>query len=121
MAYHPHQRSGADREGTLVLKDLEATIHQRLGGEYDRTRLAAIKVEYRAFEHEKRALDHAVRSGAITGRVFANRTNKLATKYFHRIGEILGRVDYERVFGKSIDEPCTLMDPDVAARTTYHR
>lgn len=119
MTYHRYRKSGAGQEGTLVLKDLEASIHQRLGDEYDRKRLAAIKVEYRAFQHEKRALDHAVMSGEISGRVFANRTNKLATKYFQRIGKILGSIDYERVFGKPIDEPWTVMDPNVAARTVY--
>lgn len=103
----------------MLDQDLAAMFDERFQKDYSRAALAQIVDLRHQLLDEKAALDQRVRIAALPPRQFADQVNDLLNRYLRRVEEILGPAQYERLFGQPPGRPVGVVDPEIAARSTY--
>ena len=103
----------------MLDQDLAAMFDERFHSDYSRAALAQIVDLRHQLLEEKAALDRQVRIAALPPSRFADQVNGLLNKYLRRVEEILGPAPYERLFGQPPGRPVGVVDPEIAARSTY--
>ena len=96
--------------------ELVLLIEQHLGRDFDRRRRAAIERIRTASAQEQFDLLSAAEQGALGAEVYLQRFTALLQRTFADIDRVLGRADFERVFGGPPEDALGIIDRDAYAR-----
>lgn len=99
--------------------DLDAMLGKFLDPEALQSRAATILRIRGRFQVRKSELDEALISGSMTPREFASEVNRAVMQQLGAVAESIGRVQYEKLFGITIDEQIAIVDPNIAALSDY--
>ncbi len=99
--------------------DLAAMLRRRLGPELSRSKMEAIRSLRASLLTRKALLDRELLRGIRSPRSFAEEVNALVNRSLRQAAQILGRGDYQRLFGIPPEESIGVVDPAVAERSNY--
>jgi len=96
--------------------ELVLLIEQHLGGNFDRRRRSEVERIRTASAQEQFDLLTAAEQGTIGAEAYLERFTRLLQRTFADIDLVLGRADFEQVFGGPPEEALGLIDRDAYAR-----
>ena len=110
------ETSERDEFAAECVSDLLQLVEQRLGGDLDARRRVAIERARIASAREQFDLLTAAEDGRIGADVYLKRFTDLVQRSFAEIDRVLGRADFERVFGGPPEDALAIIDRDAYAR-----
>jgi len=113
-AAHPEALNPTEQEDLEIGKqEMLALFGAHLGDAYDRKKVNQIADLHRRLQEARLYLGRELESGRISREHFLKVFNELLTLTFERCQEILGKRDFERLFGGSVDQVRNLIEPSI--------
>jgi hypothetical protein len=113
-AAHPEALNPAEQEDLEISKqEMLALFGAHLGDAYDRKKVNQVADLHRRLQEARLYLGRELESGRISREHFLKVFNELLTLTFERCQEILGKRDFERLFGASVDQVRNLIEPSI--------
>jgi hypothetical protein len=113
-AAHPEALNPTEQEDLEIGKrEMLALFSANLGDEYDRKKVNQIAELHRRLQEARLYLGRELESGRISREHFLKVFNDLLALTFERCQEILGKKDFERLFGGSVDQVRNLIEPSI--------
>jgi hypothetical protein len=113
-AAHPEALNPTEQEDLEIGKrEMLALFSTQLGDEYDRKRVNQVTDLHRRLQEARLYLGRELESRRISKEHFLRVFNELMTLTFERCQEILGKRDFERLFGGSVDQVRHLVEPSI--------
>src|SRR5262249_18677520 len=92
-------------------------IRETLGEAYDRDRLAQIRAAQEQMLEKQEALEKVLDRRELAPRDYAKASNENNRYFLDAVAAILGKQDYETVFGAPPSRRVDLIDPDEAEKS----
>jgi hypothetical protein len=113
-AAHPEALSPTEQEDLEIgERELWALFGVQLGDEYDREKVEQVTRLHRRLQEARLYLGKELESGRISRQHFLKMFNELMALTFERCQDILGKKDFERLFGGSVDQVQHLIEPSI--------
>ncbi len=113
-AAHPEALNPTEQEDLEIGKqEMLALFGAQLGTAYDRKKVSQVADLHRRLQEARLYLGRELESGRILQEHFLKVFNELLTLTFERCQEILGKRDFERLFGGSVDQVRNLIEPSI--------
>jgi hypothetical protein len=113
-AAHPEALNPTEQEDLEIgQREMLALFGAQLGDEYDRKKVNQVADLHRRLQEARVYLGRELESGRISREHFLKLFNELMTLTFERCQEILGKKDFERLFGGSVDQVRNLIEPSI--------
>ena len=113
-AAHPEALNPTEQEDLEIGKqEMLALFGAHLGDAYDRKKVNQVADLHRRLQEARLYLGRELESGRIAREHFLKVFNELLTLTFERCQEILGKRDFERLFGGSVDQVRNLVEPSI--------
>lgn len=112
MAGREHELQTMDQEA--VAEAFKLMIEYRLGDDFDPSKVNALLNLRAAFLEQKTPMDEAWSNQVIGGDQFANEVNERFAQFLKEIAEVLGTVDYKKLFGISPRTGAALINGGIA-------
>ncbi len=113
-AAHPEALNPTEQEDLEVgRQEMLALFGAQLGDAYDRKKVSQVADLHRRLQEARLYLGRELESGRISQEHFLKVFNELLTLTFERCQEILGKRDFERLFGGSVDQVRNLIEPSI--------
>jgi hypothetical protein len=93
--------------------ELLALSGAQLGDKYDRKKVEQVADLHRRLQEARLYLGKELESGCISQEHFLKVFDELISLTFERCQEILGKKDFERLFGGSVEQVCHLIEPSI--------
>jgi hypothetical protein len=113
-AAHPEALNPTEQEDLEISKrEMLALFGAQLGDEYDRKKVNQVVDLHQRLQEARLYLGRELEGGRISRENFLRLFNDLMTLTFERCQEILGKKDFERLFGGSVDQVRHLIEPSI--------
>jgi hypothetical protein len=113
-AAHPEALNPTEEEDLEIGKrEMLALFGTQLGDDYDRKKVNQVADLHRRLQEARLYLGRELESGRISKEHFLKVFNELMTLTFERCQEILGKKDFERLFGGPVDRVRNLIEPSI--------
>ncbi len=113
-AAHPEALNPTEQEDLEIgERELQALFGVQLGDEYDRKKVQQVRRLHRRLQEARLYLGKELESGCISRQHFLKVFNELMALTFERCQDILGKKDFERLFGGSVDQVQHLIEPSI--------
>jgi hypothetical protein len=111
---HPEALNPTEQQDLNIgEQELQALFGVQLGDEYDRKKVKQITELHRRLQEARIYLGRELECGRISREHFLKVFDELMTLTFERCQEILGKKDFERLFGGSVDRVRHLIEPSI--------
>jgi hypothetical protein len=113
-AAHPEALNPTEQEDLEIGKrEMLALFGAQLGDDYDPKKVSQVADLHRRLQEARLYLGRELESGRISREHFFKVFNELMTLTFERCQEILGKKDFERLFGGPVDQVRNLIEPSI--------
>jgi hypothetical protein len=113
-AAHPEALDPSEQQDLeMGERELLALFGTRLGDEYDRKKVERVVNLHRTLQEARLRLGRELQSGRISREKFLELFNEQMTLTFQKCQAILGKSDFERLFGGSVDQVRNLIEPSI--------
>lgn len=113
-AAHPEALNPTEEEDLEIGKrEMLALFAVQLGDEYDQKKVNQVRELHKRLQQTRLYLGRELESGRISREHFLKVFNELMTLTFERCQEILGKRNFERLFGGSLDKVQHLIEPSI--------
>jgi hypothetical protein len=113
-AAHPEALNPIEQEDLEISKrEMLALFGAQLGDEYDRKKVNQVVDLHQRLQEARLYLGRELEGARISRENFLRLFNDLVTLTFERCQEILGKKDFERLFGGSVDQVRHLIEPSI--------
>lgn len=113
-AAHREALNPTEQEDLEIGKqEVFALFGAQLGDDYDPKKVNQVADLHRRLQEARLYLGRELESGRISREHFLKVFNELMTPTFERCQEILGKKDFERLFGGSVDRVRNLIGPSI--------
>jgi hypothetical protein len=113
-AAHPEALNPTEQEDLKIgERELQALFAAQLGDQYDRKKVKQVTELHRRLQQARLYLGRELESGRISREHFLKVFNELMALTFERCQEILGKKDFERLFGASVDQVQNSIEPSI--------
>jgi len=113
-ATHPEALNPTEQEDLEISKrEMLALFGAQLGDEYDRKKVSQVVDLHQRLQEARLYLGRELEGGRISRENFLRFFNDLMALTFERCQEILGKKDFERLFGGSVDQVRNVIEPSI--------
>jgi len=113
-AAHPEALNPSEQEDLEIgRRELLALFGAQLGAEYNPKKVNQVTDLHRGLQEARLYLGRELATGRISREHFLKIFNELMSLTFERCQEILGKKDFERLFGGSVDQVRHLIEPSI--------
>ena len=113
-ATHPEALNPTEEEDLEISKrEMLALFGVQLGDEYDRKKVNQVAELHQRLQEARLYLGRELEGGRISREHFLKVFNELMALTFERCQEILGKRDFERLFGGSLDQVRNVIEPSI--------
>ena len=113
-ATHPEALNPTEQEDLEISKrEMLALFGAQLGDEYDRKKVSQVVDLHQRLQEARLYLGRELEGGRISRENFLRLFNDLMALTFERCQEILGKKDFERLFGGSVDQVRNVIEPSI--------
>jgi len=117
-AAHPEALNPSEQEDLEIgRRELLALFGAQLGAEYNPKKVNQVTDLHRGLQEARLYLGRELATGRISREHFLKIFNELMSLTFERCQEILGKKDFERLFGGSVDQVRHLIEPAIFLRS----
>ena len=114
-ATHPEALNPTEQEDLEISKrEMLALFGAQLGDEYDRKKVSQVVDLHQRLQEGEVDLGRELEGGRISRENFLRLFNDLMALTFERCQEILGKKDFERLFGGSVDQVRNVIEPSIS-------
>ena len=113
-ATHPEALNPTEQEDLEISKrEMLALFGAQLGDEYDRKKVSQVVDLHQRLQEARLYLGRELEGGRISRENFLRLFNDLMALTFERCQEILGKKDFERLFGGSVNQVRNVIEPSI--------